>query len=45
MMKDENTDGGNTELKRMMKWIVIALIATLAFAIVVVEITLRWFAS
>jgi hypothetical protein len=30
-------------LRRMMKWVFIALIAVLALAIVVVETTLRWF--
>jgi hypothetical protein len=30
-------------LRRVMKWVIVALVATLALAIVVVEITMRWF--
>jgi len=31
------------ELKRMFKWVFIALILCVAFAVVAVEITIRWF--
>jgi hypothetical protein len=30
-------------LRKMLKWVIIALVLTLALATVVVEITLRWF--
>ena len=30
-------------LRRMMKWVFIALVAVVALAILVVEVTLRWF--
>jgi len=30
-------------LRRVIKWVIIAFIATLALALVVVEITMRWF--
>lgn len=33
----------DTGLRRMMKWVIVAFVATLALAIVVVEITMRWF--
>jgi hypothetical protein len=32
-------------LRRMMTWVIVALIATLALTALVVEITLRWFNS
>jgi hypothetical protein len=35
-----DTDAG---LRRVMTWVIVALIATVALAIVVVEITMRWF--
>jgi hypothetical protein len=31
------------DLRRMLSWVLVALIATVAFALVVVEATLRWF--
>ncbi len=31
------------DLRRMIKWVVVALILTVAVAILVVEVTLRWF--
>jgi len=31
------------DLRRMMKWVFLALILTVAVAILVVEMTLRWF--
>jgi len=31
------------DLRRMMKWVLAALILTVAVAILVVEVTLRWF--
>jgi hypothetical protein len=31
------------DLRRMMKWVFAALILTVAVAILVVEVTLRWF--
>jgi hypothetical protein len=34
---------GDPDLRRMMKWVFVALILTVAVAILVVEITLRWF--
>jgi hypothetical protein len=30
-------------LRRMLKWVFVVLIATVLFALVVVEFTLRWF--
>jgi hypothetical protein len=38
--KSPNDDPG---LRRMMIWVLVAFVATLALAIVVVEITMRWF--
>ena len=35
--------GSDPDLRRMLKWVFGALILTVLFAIVVVEITLRWF--
>jgi hypothetical protein len=32
-------------LRRMLKWVFVVLILTIIFALVVVEVTLRWFAS
>jgi hypothetical protein len=34
---------GDPGLRRMMTWVLVAFVATLALAIVVVEITMRWF--
>ncbi len=31
------------ELRRMARWVVTALVATVTFALIVVELTLRWF--
>lgn len=33
----------DAELKGLFKWVLIALILCVAFAVVVVEITIRWF--
>jgi hypothetical protein len=43
-MDNENRPPSNSDpgLRRMLKWVAIAFIATVAFAILVVEITLRW---
>ena len=38
---DRETSDDERYFRRMMKWVVIALIATVALAIVVVELTLR----
>ncbi len=35
--------GSDPDLRRMLKWVFGALILTVLFAIVVVEVTLRWF--
>ena len=43
--KGETSPEPDTGLRRMMTWVVIALIATLVFAAVVVELTLRWFSD
>jgi hypothetical protein len=40
---DRPASSDDTDYRRMMKWVFIALIAVLAFALVVVELTLRWF--
>ena len=44
-MSEHNSSSSNGDpgLRRMLKWVAIAFIVTLAFAILVVEITLRWF--
>ena len=44
-MNEENrsSSDGDPGLRRMFKWVAIAFIATLAFAILMVEIMLRWF--
>ena len=34
---------GDPDFRRMMKWVAIALVVTVALALVVVELTLRWF--
>jgi hypothetical protein len=31
-------------LRRLLKWVFVALILTVLFAVLVVEVTLRWFA-
>ena len=35
-----NDDPG---LRRMITWVIVALIATVALAVIVVELTMRWF--
>jgi len=42
MMKHDSLKD-DTGLRRMMTWVIVALIATVALAIIVVELTLRWF--
>jgi hypothetical protein len=37
---DSKDDSG---LRRMIIWVIVALIATVALAIIVVELTMRWF--
>lgn len=34
---------GDPGLRRMLTWVFVALILTVLFAVIVVEITLRWF--
>jgi hypothetical protein len=41
--QDRSSPKDDPGLRRMIKWVFLALIATLALAIVVVELTLRWF--
>jgi hypothetical protein len=31
------------ELRRMMRWVLVVFVATVVFAVIVVELTLRWF--
>jgi len=33
----------DADLRRMLTWVLVALIGTVAFALAVVEATLRWF--
>jgi hypothetical protein len=40
---DQRSANADPGLRRMMKWVIVALVATIALAIVVVEITIRWF--
>ncbi len=40
---DRTLSSDDTDYRRMMKWVFIALIVVVALAIVVVELTLRWF--
>lgn len=35
--------GMDADLRRMLTWVLVALIGTVAFALAVVEATLRWF--
>lgn len=44
-MTEENTSpsDGDPGLRRMIKWVAIAFIATVVFAMLVVELMLRWF--
>lgn len=44
-MAQGNTSPSNDDpgLRRMLKWVAIALIATVVFAMLVVELMLRWF--
>ena len=39
-MVSSNDDPG---LRRMIKWVIVALIVTVALALIVVELTMRWF--
>jgi hypothetical protein len=39
----EQTTPADTGLRRMMTWVLIALVVTVLAAIAAVEITLRWF--
>ena len=41
--KHELTGAGDPGLRRMMTWVAVALMVTLALGFLVVEITLRWF--
>ena len=46
MQNDHNgrsLSSDDTDYRRMMKWVFIALVVVVALAIVVVELTLRWF--
>jgi hypothetical protein len=46
MPNDHNespSSSDDTDYRRMMKWVFIALVVVLTFALVVVELTLRWF--
>lgn len=38
-----DTPGSDEGLRRMLKWVFVVLIVTVLFAVVVVEVTLRWF--
>jgi len=40
---DRPASSDDTDYRRMMKWVFIALVVVLTFALVVVELTLRWF--
>jgi hypothetical protein len=44
-MTEENSSSSNGDpgLRRMLKWVAIVLVVTLVFAVLVVEITVRWF--
>jgi hypothetical protein len=44
-MAEENASSRNDDpgLRRMLKWVAVAFVATVAFAILVVEIMMRWF--
>jgi hypothetical protein len=33
----------DSELRRMLTWVLVALVVTVAFALIVVEVTVRWF--
>jgi hypothetical protein len=35
----------DADLRRMLTWVLVALIAVVAFALVVVETTVRWFSD
>ena len=46
MQNDHNNralSSDDTDYRRLMKWVFIALIVVVALALVVVELTLRWF--
>jgi len=40
---DKASPNADPGLRRMMKWVIVALFATVGLAIVVVELTIRWF--
>lgn len=44
-MTEENASSSNDDpgLRRMLTWVAVALIATVVFAMLVVELMLRWF--
>jgi len=42
-MNQKTSSAADPGLRKMLKWVIIALFLTLALATVVVEITLRWF--
>jgi hypothetical protein len=41
--QDRSSPKDDLGLRRMIKWVAVALIATVVLAILVVELTLRWF--
>lgn len=42
---DRSLSSDDTDYRRLMKWVFIALIVVVTLAIVVVELTLRWFGA
>jgi hypothetical protein len=43
--RQKTSSAGDQGLRKMLTWVAIALVVTLALAAIVVEITLRWFAQ
>ncbi len=43
-MADRAAGGPDNGLRRMLKWVFVVFVLTVLFAVVVVELTLRWFA-